>query len=132
MKNISRIAYVTKQPPETVKALREQYKAEGLSLTTGLDKKKFATHHIFGLSLGGTNAPENLVLMKRDEHAILHKYFIDPQVEDLKVGESRLIFLPVSYNLRSKSFLKYAEFMASYFGAPEPVKAKIIEKERER
>lgn len=130
--NISRIAYVTRQPPEIVKVLREEYKQKGLSLTKGLDKKLFDTHHILGLSLGGQNIPENLVLMRRDEHAILHKYFIDPQVADMKVGESRLIFLPVSYDLRSRSFLQYAEFMASYYGADELIKAKMLEKVKER
>lgn len=130
--NISRIAYVTRQPPEIVKVLREEYKQEGLSLTKGLDKKLFDTHHILGLSLGGQNIPENLVLMRREEHEILHKYFIDPQVADMKIGEGRLIFLPVSYDLRSRSFLQYAEFMASYYGVDELIKAKMLEKVKER
>ncbi len=59
------------------------------------DGKKNNFHHKIPLQLGGNNSPENVVIMKKSEHEILHDYIIKPQIERLRKGELRTIMLPV-------------------------------------
>ncbi len=63
------------------------------------DKKHYGLlynyHHIIPLSIGGTNRKENIILMLRTEHELLHKFIIDPQIKSMIPGKKKRIMLPV-------------------------------------
>jgi hypothetical protein len=64
------------------------------SLARGYVPRGYQVHHILPLDDGGTNDFSNLVLIRaHPEHEAVHQY-LDPQIQDLEVGDSRSIKLP--------------------------------------
>lgn len=55
--------------------------------------KQFQVHHIKPKALGGSNDFSNFALVDPDIHLSIHK-FIDPQVINLNVGQSKEIKIP--------------------------------------
>lgn len=138
MQDISEYAelvLVRKQSAFITDALRKQYKDWHLSKTRFMDKKQYACHHIIGLSLGGSNNWDNLVVMTRKDHERLHRCYLDPMVQHLKEGQECLLLLPKDYNLKSQSFkmydMLYKEMMAKHF-VEAWKKARLWEKEIDR
>jgi hypothetical protein len=65
------------------------------SLARGRVPRGYQVHHIRPLDDGGTNDPSNLVLIRaHPEHEAIHR-FLDPQLQDLRRGQSRIVKLPV-------------------------------------
>jgi hypothetical protein len=65
------------------------------ALTRGRVPRGYQVHHIRPLDDGGSNDPSNLVLIRaHPEHEAVHR-FLDPQLQDLRHGESRRVRLPV-------------------------------------
>ena len=64
------------------------------SLRRGKVPHGYNVHHIRPLDDGGDNRFDNLVLLRaHPEHESIHRY-LDPQIRDLRVGQSRTITLP--------------------------------------
>ena len=64
------------------------------SLSRGKVPHGYNVHHIRPLDDGGDNRFENLVLLRaHPEHEAIHRY-LDPQLRDLPVGQSRQVSLP--------------------------------------
>ena len=51
-------------------------------------------HHVLPISLGGGNDWSNLVLICPVLHDAVHE-FIDEQIEDMEVGETRKVIIPI-------------------------------------
>lgn len=63
-------------------------------LARGRAPRGFQVHHIRPLDDGGTNDYANLVLIRaHPEHEAIHRY-LDPQIQNLVVGETRMVRLP--------------------------------------
>jgi hypothetical protein len=83
-----------------VSTQRDRLLANGLtaanlaSLEQGRVPRGYQVHHIRPLDDGGTNDHDNLVLIRaHPEHEAIHRY-LDPQIERLAIGESRVVRLP--------------------------------------
>lgn len=56
---------------------------------------RFNVHHIKPLDDGGTNDFSNLVIMhKTGDHELVHRY-LDPQIQNLPLGKTRTVRLPM-------------------------------------
>ena len=115
MKDISKYAelvVVKRRPIFETKLIRSQHKAMHILKKLHINPKKYGCHHIIPVSVGGTNDPDNIVIMERDQHQILHDNYIDPQLQGLEEGQTRVILLPKNYDLHSVDFQLYDKLLA--------------------
>lgn len=83
--------YVRIVPDEIRRERRKEYNKNHKKTHSPL----YNIHHKIPLMLGGDNLDDNLIVMWRREHEMLHRYIIDPQIAGMKKGEIRKIMLPV-------------------------------------
>ena len=85
------------------------------------DRRLYNCHHKIPLHLGGTNDPDNLVLMNKREHNMLHKYIIEPQIKGLMKGQTRDIMLPVmesdTFDFSSDKFAHFLDVYTERYGS---------------
>lgn len=65
-----------------------------VKMTKGLMPDNYSCHHIKPKDDGGDNSWDNFVLIKRSpQHDAVHQ-FLDPQIAEMKRGESRIVRFP--------------------------------------
>lgn len=62
----------------------------------GLCPKRYNVHHKLPIHGGGQNEFSNFIIMPIDKHDDLHHKVIDPQIENIREGETRRILVPWS------------------------------------
>ena len=107
-------------PDEVKRQLRHEFNSmdKGCFELDGIyDHKKHNFHHQIPLQLGGKNSTDNLVIMNKTEHDILHKCIINPQVYKMMKGEIRTIMLPVVQggSLFELSSTEFHHFLTEFF-----------------
>lgn len=100
--------------------------------SNGQQETIFTIHHIIPVHCGGKTITSNMVPLPREFHNFIHRYILDPQVKDLKIGTKLKIVGAPNFNkitlqmMEDPIFkLEYQKYMIDVYGIYPPRITKI-------
>lgn len=98
----------------------------------GQEETIFTIHHIVPVHCGGKTVTSNLVPLPREFHNFIHRYILDEQVKDVKIGTKMTIHGAPNFSkitltmMEDPTFrLEYQKFLVDEYGIYPPRILKI-------
>lgn len=81
----------------------------------GVEYTVFTVHHIKPLSCSGETLPSNLIPLPRKFHEFIHEKIIDPQIKNLKTGETTTIIGVPDFSKLPLETMMDTDFRIQYY-----------------